>query len=696
MSFVIGSKAYLGLGHNATNPAPNGVWEYDPATNAYTQKADYPGASIQGNITFSIGSKGYVGMGVTSAYTNDFYEYDPATNTWTAKASFPGAARANAFTFSINGKGYMGAGHSNSGLYNDFWEYNPAANAWTQKTSYPGTPRWGVAAFSIGNMGYACTGQSAAGDHADVYQYNATTDTWTQKSNFRGYARGQAVGFSIGGLGYIGTGSDYTSTLRKDFWQYNAANDTWMQKADFGGLGRWLATGFSTNKKGYIGLGWRGNFANDLWEYQPDSLQASYYNPATICGGTIIPVSILSGITFNPGNVFTIQLSDAGGSFTSPVSIGTLADTVGGVVSVTIPANTPAGTGYRIRVVSSSPVVVGANSGDDLTINPVTTPTLSISTPSTTVCSSTTIGFNATATNQGVPNYYWKVNGVVTGPNAGWMNLTPANGDVIVCMMTIPLVCTTEDTLISNSITMTVTPRVTPSITVNVPTTSVCSGDTAHFVATAVNGGAAPTYQWQVNATLMGANSPLLDYAPANGDLVFCRLTSNEACTTSSTATGNASAMVVNPRPVTPIITHTGNTLSTGIYASYQWFLNGTAIPGATTQSIVLQQNGSYSVTVTDGGQCSTGSAVLPVGGVGVGATPVHATIRVFPNPVQEAVYITAPFAVHAVLKDIVGRTLIMQSNAARLDVHALPAGHYLLELTDQDGRLVHTARIVK
>ena len=74
------------------------------------------------------------------------------------------------------------------------------------------------------------------------------------------------------------------------------------------------------------------------------------------CGGTVITVPYSSsGITFNSGNVFTVQLSNASGSFTTPTSIGTLTSTAAsGNINATIP--NVSGNGYRIRVRSSNPV----------------------------------------------------------------------------------------------------------------------------------------------------------------------------------------------------------------------------------------------------------------------------------------------------------------------------------------------------
>lgn len=74
------------------------------------------------------------------------------------------------------------------------------------------------------------------------------------------------------------------------------------------------------------------------------------------------------------GNIFTAQLSDAGGSFAVPTAIGTLAGTAEtGSIPVTIPLTTPAGPGYRIRVVSSTLPTIGTDNGANLFISGVNT-----------------------------------------------------------------------------------------------------------------------------------------------------------------------------------------------------------------------------------------------------------------------------------------------------------------------------------
>lgn len=76
-------------------------------------------------------------------------------------------------------------------------------------------------------------------------------------------------------------------------------------------------------------------------------------------------VDFTSTGTFNAGNNYTAQLSNDIGSFASPVNIGTLAasgNSPSGTITITIPAGSVGGTGYRIRVVSDNPAVIGTSS----------------------------------------------------------------------------------------------------------------------------------------------------------------------------------------------------------------------------------------------------------------------------------------------------------------------------------------------
>ena len=74
-------------------------------------------------------------------------------------------------------------------------------------------------------------------------------------------------------------------------------------------------------------------------------------------------VDFTSTGTFNSGNVYSVELSDASGNFGSAATIGTLSSTSNsGTINITIPAGIGAGTGYKMRVVSSNPSVTGTES----------------------------------------------------------------------------------------------------------------------------------------------------------------------------------------------------------------------------------------------------------------------------------------------------------------------------------------------
>lgn len=82
----------------------------------------------------------------------------------------------------------------------------------------------------------------------------------------------------------------------------------------------------------------------------------------TASAGVSVSVPFTSSGTFT-GNTYTAQLSNAAGSFASPVNIGTLVSDAnsGTTISATIPASTPTGTGYVIRVISNGPAVTGSS-----------------------------------------------------------------------------------------------------------------------------------------------------------------------------------------------------------------------------------------------------------------------------------------------------------------------------------------------
>ncbi len=141
------------------------------------------------------------------------------------------------------------------------------------------------------------------------------------------------------------------------------------------------------------------------------NLIVSNINPSlAVCTGKAINVTFQPEGVFNPGNIFTVQLSNSAGIFLSPVAIGSLAGTNAGTISCQIPTGTPQGNGYRIRVVSSDTLFTGPDNGSNITIN--STP-VAIASSGSPFCQ----GNSFTLNSGGGTNYSW------TGPGGYFSNV---------------------------------------------------------------------------------------------------------------------------------------------------------------------------------------------------------------------------------------------------------------------------------
>lgn len=75
------------------------------------------------------------------------------------------------------------------------------------------------------------------------------------------------------------------------------------------------------------------------------------------CAGASLLVTFNTSAPFDPSNFFTLEISDVSGSFASPTSVGTHISSTGANVFITLPSGLAPGTGYRLRVRSSTPAV---------------------------------------------------------------------------------------------------------------------------------------------------------------------------------------------------------------------------------------------------------------------------------------------------------------------------------------------------
>lgn len=69
--------------------------------------------------------------------------------------------------------------------------------------------------------------------------------------------------------------------------------------------------------------------------------------------------------------------------------------------------------------------------------------------------------------------------------------------------------------------------------------------------------------------------------------------------------------------------------------------------------------------------------------------------LSIYPNPATDAINISAPEKVRAIVLSIDGRKMIEQDNATRIDMKALSEGTYILQLINKDGIIVETEKVI-
>ncbi|MEO5571312.1 MAG: kelch repeat-containing protein [Bacteroidia bacterium] len=137
--FVINGFAYVGAGSNAILGLNfSDFYKFDPAANSWAMLSNFPGQARNAAFAFTINNKGYLTQGYDFAsgtqqtLYNDFWEYNPIGDLWTQLPDFPDKKRYEGIYFSIGNKGYIGLGCDtvpwNIHFMNDLWEYAPSTN----------------------------------------------------------------------------------------------------------------------------------------------------------------------------------------------------------------------------------------------------------------------------------------------------------------------------------------------------------------------------------------------------------------------------------------------------------------------------------------------------------------------------------------------------------------------------------------
>lgn len=223
----------------------------------------------------------------------------------------------------------------------------------------------------------------------------------------------------------------------------------------------------------------------------------------------------------------------------------------------------------------------------------------------------------------------------------------------------------------------------------------ICPGDTAVLLASGAPVGY--TIKWYSDGQLIpGANAQTLSVTEA-GNYAF------EISGVCGTFLSN-SFLIDQEFVIFPEIAQAGDTLVIGgsVWESYQWYLNGVLIPGATTEVYIASESGLYTCNVVSEAGC-TYQAVAQIEIIN---TTLPASVTKFslsPNPTQGLMEFRLELQksehIQLSLLDVAERQIFMQTHQSQsvtktLDLHNLPAGTYFLHVQLESGRFVR--KVVK
>jgi uncharacterized protein YjdB len=387
-----------------------------------------------------------------------------------------------------------------------------------------------------------------------------------------------------------------------------------------------------------------------------------YASPAPITGTLLLCANTTS----------TLADMDAGGTWSSSlVGTATVGSSSGIVTGI---AGGNANISYTMPAGCSAVVVV--------TVNPAPSAVVAASGP-TTFCTGSNVILTAPA-GAGL-TYQWSVGG---SPIAGQTNMSytaSTTGNYTVDV-------TNSFGCVTRSASIPVQAGFSAFIDFTTPL-NFCIG--SHVVLSANVGTAVGvfTYQWQLN----GVNIPSatgISYTATTSGIYTCVVGISGGSGT-CTATTPPETVVVNALP-TPSINYNGTALYTGIYAAYQWYLNGVGVAGANSQYYTPVSNGLFRVRVTDGIGCPGYSGYYNITGVGVPQVNNASSVAIYPNPATDVVHIESSVSVQAVITNAEGQKLVDVANAQEINISSFSTGLYIIKLFDENGQMLLVQKLIK
>jgi hypothetical protein len=211
----------------------------------------------------------------------------------------------------------------------------------------------------------------------------------------------------------------------------------------------------------------------------------------------------------------------------------------------------------------------------------------------------------------------------------------------------------------------------------------------------------ANTYSWNVPADAIitggnGSTSVIVAFGTASGNISVKAFNECDTVTISL-------PVAVDSLPPIPTINFINDTLVASADSGYQWYYDDVAIPGATNQTYDPEQNGTYSVTVTNASGCSSVSAPFEVFGLDIFEAPQSAGLVVFPNPlINTSAILLAENSAEKFLNltDIYGKIIceIRAQGPARMimiDRKDMQKGLYFLSLYNENHQFMEGIKLL-
>jgi len=416
------------------------------------------------------------------------------------------------------------------------------------------------------------------------------------------------------------------------------------------------------------------------------------------CQNQSFSVSYTITKTFTSPNSFTAQLSDTNGSFINPTSIGTLSSTTSGSINCRIPSAISAGTGYRIRIISSNPSIIGSDNGTNIVINALPQPIIS---GSKTACEGSLTYTYSIPSILG-HSYQWTSprNGDIVGSNTSniisvrWRTI---GIDSLIIRQTNPQTGCFKDT----NIIVTIMKNIIPTVSYFGNDNFFCTGDSRGLVCDIK----ADSYQWKRNGDIINGATAREFIAFKNGS--YSVITKIGNCESESEVKD-----IIEYEKPKPIIEGDRETLLSSMSQKYS--VGNTNIKrhvwSTSDNAIIIDSNSSNIVNVKF---LKTGPSIIYIlqeslqgclgmdsiivmvkspSSISTNNQPSSVPYSFFPNPTGDAHQIILQFSevqkqhIDIELLDILGNQLYQSSlnigdQSTTIPIHNLCSGMYMLRI---------------